>query len=45
MTDPNWMFMYPELPRTLGHETSGVISAVGEGMEHWKVGIVSVWRR
>ena len=38
MTDPNWMFMYPELPRTLGHETSGVISAVGEGMEHWKVG-------
>lgn len=38
LTDPNWMFMYPELPRTLGHESAGVISAVGEGMEHWKVG-------
>lgn len=38
LTDPNWMFMYPELPRTLGHETAGVISEVGEGMEHWKVG-------
>lgn len=38
LTDPNWMFMYPELPRTLGHETAGVISQVGEGMEHWKVG-------
>ena len=38
LTDPNWMFMYPELPRTLGHETAGVISAVGAGMEHWKVG-------
>ncbi len=38
LTDPGWMFMYPELPRTLGHESAGVISAVGEGMEHWKVG-------
>lgn len=38
LTDPGWMFMYPELPRTLGHETAGVISAVGEGMDHWKVG-------
>lgn len=38
LTDPNWMFMYPELPRTLGHETAGVISEVGAGMEHWKVG-------
>ena len=38
LTDPNWMFMYPELPRTLGHETAGVISAVGAGMAHWKVG-------
>ncbi|WP_296631863.1 zinc-binding dehydrogenase [Rhodoluna sp.] len=38
LTDPNWMFMYPELPRTLGHETAGVISEVGPGMEHWKVG-------
>lgn len=38
LTDPNWMFMYPELPRTLGHESAGVISEVGEGMEHWKVG-------
>lgn len=36
--DPNWMFMYPELPRTLGHESAGVISEVGPGMEHWKVG-------
>lgn len=38
LTDPGWSAMYPELPRTLGHETAGVIEAVGEGMEHWKVG-------
>ncbi len=30
--------MYPELPRTLGHENAGVISEVGEGMEHRNVG-------
>ena len=38
LTDPGWMPMYPVLPRTLGHENAGVISEVGEGMEHWKVG-------
>lgn len=38
LTDPGWMGMYPVLPRTLGHENAGVISQVGEGMEHWKVG-------
>lgn len=38
LTDPGWMFMYPELPRTLGHESAGVISEVGAGMEHWRVG-------
>lgn len=38
LTDPGWMPMYPVLPRTLGHENAGIISEVGEGMEHWKVG-------
>ncbi|TJY69352.1 alcohol dehydrogenase [Arthrobacter sp. CAU 1506] len=26
------------LPRTMGHESAGVISEVGDGMGHWKVG-------
>ena len=38
LDDPGWMGMFPELPRTMGHESAGVISEVGEGMEHWKVG-------
>lgn len=38
LTDPTWMALYSELPRTLGHESAGVISSVGEGMEAWNVG-------
>lgn len=37
--DPGWMALFRHgLPRTMGHESAGVISEVGEGMEHWKVG-------
>lgn len=36
--DAGWMPLFPELPHTMGHENAGVISAVGEGMDHWKVG-------
>ena len=38
LDDPGWMPMFFRLPMTLGHENAGVISEVGEGMEHWKVG-------
>lgn len=38
LDDPGWMGLFPTLPRTMGHENAGIISAVGEGMEHWKVG-------
>lgn len=37
--DPGWMALFRHgLPRTMGHESAGVISAVGEGMEHWNLG-------
>lgn len=36
--DDGWMKGFPILPRTMGHENAGVISEVGEGMEHWKMG-------
>ena len=36
--DDGWMAGFPILPRTMGHENAGVISEVGEGMHHWKVG-------
>jgi propanol-preferring alcohol dehydrogenase len=32
------MALFPVLPRTMGHENAGIISEVGEGMNHWKVG-------
>lgn len=38
LDDPGWMPLFPELPRTMGHENAGVITEVGEGMEQWKVG-------
>ncbi|MDO4238693.1 zinc-binding dehydrogenase [Micrococcus sp.] len=39
LDDPGWMGLFQNgLPRTMGHENAGVISAVGEGMDHWKVG-------
>jgi propanol-preferring alcohol dehydrogenase len=38
MEDPGWMPMFFRLPMTMGHENAGVITEVGEGMEHWKVG-------
>ena len=39
LDDPGWMALFQKgLPRTMGHESAGVISEVGEGMDHWKVG-------
>lgn len=38
LDDETWMPSFPRIPTTLGHENSGVIVEVGEGMEHWKVG-------
>ena len=38
LDDPGWMPLFFHLPRTMGHENAGVITEVGEGMEHWKVG-------
>jgi propanol-preferring alcohol dehydrogenase len=38
LDDASWQPLFPRLPMTLGHENAGVISEVGEGMEHWKVG-------
>ena len=38
LDDPGWMALFSELPHTMGHETAGVISAIGEGTEHWSVG-------
>lgn len=39
LDDPGWMALFQQgLPRTMGHESAGVISAVGEGMDHWNVG-------
>ncbi|MEU1484556.1 zinc-binding dehydrogenase [Streptomyces sp. NPDC005752] len=38
LEDPQWMASFPRIPMTLGHENAGVISEVGPGMEHWKVG-------
>ncbi|MFJ8770241.1 alcohol dehydrogenase catalytic domain-containing protein [Streptomyces clavifer] len=38
LDDPTWMKSFPRLPMTLGHENAGVISEVGPGMNHWKVG-------
>lgn len=36
--DPGWMPLFPDLPRTMGHESAGVISAVGEGVTDWQEG-------
>ncbi|MFT4468653.1 zinc-binding dehydrogenase [Arthrobacter sulfonylureivorans] len=39
LDDPGWMALFQHgLPRTMGHESAGVISEVGDGMGHWKVG-------
>lgn len=38
LDDPGWMPLFPELPRTMGHENAGVITEVGEGMSEWAVG-------
>lgn len=39
LDDPGWMPMFFRIPMTLGHENSGVITEVGEGMgDHWAVG-------
>ncbi|MGW6173968.1 zinc-binding dehydrogenase [Arthrobacter sp. NPDC055138] len=39
LDDPGWMALFQHgLPRTMGHESAGVISEVGDGMGRWKVG-------
>lgn len=44
LEDEKWLAIMKELPVVPGHETAGVISAVGEGVTDWKVGDrVCVW--
>lgn len=38
LDDAGWAGLFPQVPHTMGHESAGVISEVGEGMDHWKVG-------
>jgi alcohol dehydrogenase, propanol-preferring len=38
LDDAGWMPLFPQLPRTMGHENAGVITEVGEGMAEWTVG-------
>lgn len=39
LDDPGWMELFQDgLPRTMGHESAGVIIELGEGMDHWSVG-------
>ncbi|MGW1024368.1 zinc-binding dehydrogenase [Streptomyces sp. NPDC002577] len=38
MTNPGTKANMPYTPMTLGHETAGVISAIGEGVTSWQVG-------
>lgn len=38
LQDPKWLATMKELPVVPGHETAGVISAVGEGVTGFKVG-------
>src|SRR5699024_143519 len=44
LEDEGWMSLMKETPVVPGHETSGIISEVGEGVSDWKVGDkVAVW--
>jgi len=44
LEDEGWMNLMKDMPVVSGHETSGVISEVGEGVTDWKVGDkVAVW--
>lgn len=38
LEDEGWMGLFPHVPHTMGHENSGVIVELGEGMDHWSVG-------
>ncbi len=38
LDDEGWASAFTTMPHTFGHENAGVITEVGEGMEHWKVG-------
>ncbi|MER5185276.1 zinc-binding dehydrogenase [Streptomyces sp. NPDC002896] len=38
MTNPGTKANMPYTPMTLGHETAGLISAIGEGVTDWQVG-------
>lgn len=38
MTDPGWLDMLAHLPITMGHEVSGVVAGLGEGVEGWAIG-------
>ncbi|WP_084125549.1 zinc-binding dehydrogenase [Demequina sp. NBRC 110054] len=38
LEDEGWMALIPNLPVTMGHEISGVVSAVGEDVEDYAVG-------
>lgn len=44
LEDEAWMGLFPNLPVSPGHETAGVIEAVGDGVEGYSVGDrVAVW--
>lgn len=36
--DPDWAPIFPDLPVVLGHEGAGVVSEVGDGVTHVRVG-------
>lgn len=38
MTDPGWLDMLAHVPITLGHEVSGVVTALGEDVQGWSIG-------
>lgn len=38
MEDEGWLNMLAKRPITIGHEVGGVVSAVGAGVNEWKVG-------
>ena len=44
LEDEGWMGLMKEMPVVPGHETSGIVSEVGDGVTDWKVGDrVAVW--
>ena len=38
MEDEGWLTMLGKRPITIGHEIAGVVAALGEGVDRWKIG-------